>query len=152
MNNFEQVRDVLKHLEMLHGRIKDLYADLGNTAKSERVRMLLNLLCQHEDGFQYSISTHIQQASPTSLDTYFQYSHETNINALFNVDNVDASLNADDIEKISTRFSDYLDGFYKDLIQVAEISEVKELFENLRQQQMQERKRLSTDIYSLLDM
>ena len=152
MSNFEQVRDVLKYLTGLHGRIRDLYADLSNTAKSERVRMLLNLLCQHEEGFQGSLTTHIQQGSSAVLDTYFQYSHESNVDELFNVDNIDAALNADDIEHISTRFCDYLDGFYAELLQVAENSEVKSLFENLREQQMQERKKLSTDIYSLLDM
>ena len=72
--------------------------------------------------------------------------------ALFDVGQVDASLNADDIEKISTRFSDYLDGLYQNLINVAEIVEVKELFENMLEQQQQERKKLSTDLYSLLDM
>jgi len=152
MSNFEQVKDVLKHQEELHGRIRNLYSDLVNTASSERVRMLLNLLCQHEEKFQQSINAHLEQASSTVLDTYFQYSHETSVEALFDVGQVDASLNADDIEKISTRFSDYLDGLYQNLINVAEIVEVKELFENMLEQQQQERKKLSTDLYSLLDM
>jgi len=152
MSNFEQVKDVLKHQEELHGRIRDLYADLVNTASSERMRMLLNLLCEHEEKFQQSINAHLEQASEAVLDTYFQFSHETSVEELFDMGQVDASINADDIEKISTRFSDYLDGLYQDLLNVAESAEVKALFENMREQQQQERKKLSTDLYSLLDM
>ena len=152
MSNFEQVRDVLIHQEALHGRIKDLYADLSNTAKSERVRMLLDLLCQHEEKFQLSFNNHLEQGSAHVMDTYFQYSHEANVDDLFNVDQIDASLNADDIEGIANRFNDYLDNLYQEMIDVAENVEVKELFENMREQQQQERKKLSTDLYSLLDM
>lgn len=152
MHNFEQVGDVLEHLQNLHQKVAKFYADTAKDVADEKASLLLNTLVNHEENMHHEISDYRSDASRTVLDTYFQYVDDVSSDGLFKFDKPAAELKAEDVYDTSMLVDNYLGDFFDKMIERSEIVEVRELFENLREEVEEEKKRLSMDVTGLLDM
>lgn len=152
MSNFSQVRELLKHNQQLHTRTAVFYEDLSKETDSERVKMLLALLAKHEQDLAHELKNYLQQAPDKILNTYFQFDHEHNVDALFSLDFPPADISPEQVQKTASQIDDYLCALYQEMLEAADCELVKELFENLYQHIQEQKKRLSTDIYSMYDM
>jgi hypothetical protein len=152
MSNFSQVHELLLHNQQLHARTAEFYRVLSNEAKSERVTMLLNTLVKHESELSSSLQAYIEKAPSKILNTYFQFDHEHSVEELF-VTNFDSMhINTDNVEMMATAFDDYFCHLYTEMQEAVDSELVQDLFENLHQHMMEQKKRLSIDIYSMMDM
>ncbi|MGK0409642.1 MAG: hypothetical protein ACJASB_001798 [Shewanella psychromarinicola] len=152
MSNFSQVHELLLHNQQLHARTAAFYRVLSKDAKSERVKMLLNTLVKHESDLSSSLHAYIVKAPNKILNTYFQFDHEHNVEELFVTKFDSVQINTDDVELIATAFDNYFCHLYTEMQQAVDCALVQDLFENLHEHMMEEKKRLSTDIYSMMDM
>ena len=152
MSNFSQVRELLQHNQQLHSRTALFYADLAKEASDERVQMLLATLVKHEQALASELKHYLAQAADKILNTYFQFDHERSVEDLFTIDFPPAQITTDHVEKIANQIDDYFYNLYQEMLDNAEHPQVKDVFENLHQHILEEKKRLSIDIYSLYDM
>ena len=152
MSNFSQVHELLLHNQHLHARTGEFYTFLSNQAKNERVKMLLNTLVKHESELSSSLQAYIEKAPAKILNTYFQFDHENDVEDLF-VTNFDSvQINTDDVEIMATAFDDYFCHLYSEMQDAVDCVIVQDLFENLHEHMIEEKKKLSIDIYSMMDM
>jgi len=152
MSNFSQVHELLLHSQQLHTRTGKFYSVLANHAKNERVKMLLNTLVKHESELSSSLQAYINKAPNKILNTYFQFDHETNVEELFVTRFELVQINTDDVEIMANGFDDYFCHLYSEMQEAVDCELVKDLFENLHEHMMEEKKKLSIDIYSMMDM
>lgn len=152
MSNFSQVHELLLHNQQLHARTEKYYRVLSSGAKSERVKLLLNTLVKHESELSSSLQAYIEKAPKKVLNTYFQFDHEHSVEELFVPKFNSIQINTDDVEIMATAFDDYFCHLYTQMQEAVDCEMVQELFENLQQHMMEQKKRLSIDIYSMMDM
>jgi hypothetical protein len=152
MSNFSQVHELLLHNQHLHTRTAEFYRILSNQAKNERVKLLLNTLVKHESEMSSSLQAYIKKAPDKILNTYFQFDHQSSVEELFVTNFETAQVNTDDVEIMATAFDDYFCHLYSEMQEVVDCKLVQELFENLHEHMMEEKKKLSIDIYSMMDM
>lgn len=152
MSNFSQVHELLLHNQQLHSRTADFYQALAGEANSERVKMFLDTLVKHETELSNSLHNYIEKAPAKILNTYFQFDHEHSVEDLFATNFVRSQVSSDDVETIATKIDDYFCHLYEEMLEAVDCSLVQELFDNLRLHMVEEKKRLSIDIYSMMDM
>jgi signal transduction protein with GAF and PtsI domain len=152
MNNFSQVHELLQHNQQLHARTANFYSALSNEAKCERVKMLLNTLVKHESDLSSSLQAYIKKAPDKILNTYFQFDHEHSVEELFVTQFDAAQISSDNVEIMATAFDDYFCHLYSEMQEAVDCEMVQDLFENLHDHMLEEKKRLSIDIYSMMDM
>ncbi|WP_199609081.1 ferritin family protein [Flocculibacter collagenilyticus] len=152
MSNFERVSDVLEHHIQFHHRVHDLYKDMLTNAENEKVKMLIQTLRNHEQQHAQHIKDYIEQAPENTLETYFQYSHDEDEQDMFDNISTPATVTVDHVHDVATLCDNYLEQFYEEMMEAADIPEVKELFENLKENILQEKMKLTVDVTSLLDM
>jgi signal transduction protein with GAF and PtsI domain len=152
MSNFSQVHDLLLHNEQLHARVAEYYKKLSSEAENERVKMFLNTLVKHESELSSSLHSYIDKAPAKILTTFFQFDHEHSVEKLFVTEFKTGQISSDDVEAIATGIDDYFCHLYEEMLEAVDCELVQELFENLRLHMVEEKKRLSIDIYSMMDM
>ena len=86
------------------------------------------------------------------LNTYFQFDHEHSVEELFVTQFNAAQISTDNVEIMATAFDDYFCHLYTEMQEIVDCELVQDLFENLHQHMMEEKKKLSIDIYSMMDM
>tara|TARA_R110000751_G_scaffold299347_1_gene410087 strand:- start:189069 stop:189413 length:345 start_codon:yes stop_codon:yes gene_type:complete len=114
--------------------------------------MLLCTLVKHESELSSSLQNYIKKAPSKILNTYFQFDHESNVEELFVIRFEAAQINTNDVQKIASAFDDYFCHLYSEMQETVDCVEVQDLFANLHEHMMDEKKKLSIDIYSMLDM
>ena len=152
MSNFSDVRELLQHNKLFHDRTADFYTQLARQVISERVKMFLSTLVKHEVELSRELASYIEQAPDSVLNTFFQFDHTRDESNLYQTPFTPSECTAEDVEALATRIDDYLCDLYVEMMEEVDSPRVKEVFENLYQHMLEEKKRLSTDIYSLWDM
>jgi hypothetical protein len=152
MNNFSKVHDFLLHNQQLHARTAEFYRELSLDVTSERIKMLLNILVVHQTKLSTSLRDYIEKTPSKVLDTFFQFDREQSIEHLFTTEYLRNQISCDDVEIIANRFDQYFCELYEEMKAAVDFVTIQELFENLRFQMEQGKKRLSIDIISMEDI
>ncbi|MFC6441525.1 hypothetical protein [Pseudobowmanella zhangzhouensis] len=151
MSHFSQVRDLLKHNQQQHSQIAQFYAGLAAQTSNPRAAMLLTTLHQHETQLASELNRYLQTGCDNVLNTFFQYDHEHSVQSLMQVEDAEFTTE-DEVISLASRIDEYFLQLYEEMREAVEHSEVRDMFENLAQHITEEKKRLSTDIYSLQDI
>jgi hypothetical protein len=152
MSHFSQVQDLLLHNQQLHTRTASFYSELSGDAEGEMVKMFLNTLVNHETELSHSIQSYVQKAPAKILNTFFQFDHEHSVDDLFTIEFERNQISCDDVEVLAKRLDEYFCELYEEMSEAVECVMVQELFKNLHLHMVEEKKRLSIDIYSMIDM
>lgn len=152
MNNFSQVRDLLQHNQQLHSRSAQFYRELAQKSVDEKVKMLLAILAKHEAQLGLSLDSYISEAPAKILNTYFQFDHERAVAELFGAEHFKHPVSASEVEAIATQIDNYYCELYREMLAAVDCEQVQALFENLLTHMLEQKKRLSIDMYSMLDM
>ena len=152
MSNFSDVRELLQHNRELHDRTASFYTELARQVISERVKMFLCTLVKHEVDLSRELKVYMEQAPDSILNTYFQFDHEQDIETFYQTPFTPSTCSAEDIEEVASRIDNYLCDLYREMMEEVDSPKVRDLFENLYQHMIEEKKKLSTDIYSMWDM
>ncbi|GAB3012376.1 hypothetical protein [Bowmanella dokdonensis] len=152
MGNFSDVRELLVHNKQLHLRTAVFYKDLAEQTGNPRAAMLLNTLCRHEAQLAEELKRYMEEAPEKVLNTYIQYDRRKDSNGLFETDFAPANCSESDVERLANQVDEYFSQLYAEMAQSADVQPVSEMFDNLYDHIMEEKKRLSTDLYSLADI
>lgn len=152
MSNFSDVRELLMHNKQLHLRTAVFYKELSAQTNNARAAMLLQTLCKHEAELAEELKRYLEAAPEKVLNTYIQYDRRKDSNGLFNPDCDPASCSESDVERLANEVDDYFCQLYEEMARSADVQPVGEMFDNLYQHLVEEKKRLSTDMNSLADI
>ena len=149
---FEKARDAFNHASLFHTELSKLYQSSAAQEHTDKAKLLLNYLVKHEQELADGLDKYQQDAPAALLDTWFQYTNDTEI---LNIPESEAFFTKKTIETIvefSFKIADDLIEFYEDMASQADKTTLKEAFTNLATMQKQEKRKLSMNIDRLMDL
>ena len=152
VRTYECTRDVLDHARSFHQELHKIYQSLADEAKQARVRMLLDYLSRHEANLEANLADFEAEASNKILDTWFKFvPSETRLREIQQLQ-LEPEMSIPDIVNVALSLDDCLVSLYRDVAEVSVSLEVKEVFNNLLEQEEQEKHRLARNALMVEDL
>ena len=131
MKTFETAADVLGNAQDFHRQAAALYGDLQAQHPTERVRMLLGFLRDHELRKEKALATFVGHASEKLLGTWLQYTpEEIPANFLAGL-GTHPAMSLEEVAAMGQAVDSYLMNMFDDLSSNAGCEELREVFANL---------------------
>ncbi len=148
----KQVREFVDFGKHLHGKLKELYDDLNEHAKLERVKMLLDFLSRHEQHMEESLARFEKESRHGILEAWLEYSPGLDVEAVMNKFYLRENPSSDEIIQIAMDFNDTLVNLYKEVAVKVNDSQVKVVFKNLLQLEEKEKIHMARAAMMLWEM
>lgn len=152
MKTFKQAYEVLKDAEKFHRDMADLYKELLGKSQDNRTQLLLKHMLEHEQRMANNLANYGQVAKHKVMQTWLQYTHEESAKDFIKNLELSDPPTIKEINTIGREVDNYFSELYEAVYGAIESSEVKEVFEDLKQVQDKERITLSMATNSLWDM
>lgn len=149
---FEQTQDVLNHVGNFHRQASLLFRTLNEKASNQRVRMLLDYLARHEDTLAKNVAEFRNSASPQVLNSWFKYTHDEDIFAPILATDGQADMPFDAVVELAFGLDEKLLELYREMAERARALEVKDIFNSLLLQELQEKRKLMHSALGLMDL
>ena len=149
---FEKASDALDHASLFHSQLSKLYQRSVTQENTDKVKLLLNYLVKHERELADGLDKYRQDAPTALLDTWFQYTNDTDILKIPESEAFFANKPIEAIVEFSFNIADELITFYEDMASQADEKNLKEAFTNLVSMQKQEKRKLSMNIDRFMDL
>jgi rubrerythrin len=131
MQNFEQVKDVIQYIKMIHDRLRKLYVSLNENARSEREKMLLDYLIEQQTHLEDMLANFEVSNQQSVLDNWMQFTPSIDIHQLIDDQNLLSVVSFEAIVELADSLSQALIGFYREAANESELPKVRMIFENL---------------------
>jgi rubrerythrin len=148
----KQVREFVDFGKHLHGKIKELYDDLNEHARLERVKMLLDFLSRHEQHMEESLARFEKESRHGILEAWLEYSPGLDVDKVMDRFHLRENPSSDEIVQIAMDFDDTLVSLYKEVAEKANNPKVKALFKNLLQLEEKEKVQVARAAMTLWEM
>lgn len=146
---FNQTKEVLNQARKFHRKLSEFYEGLKETTSKERTRALLGYMSRHEDYLDECLAAFQKDVSKNVLDSYYQYdSHATKLSEITEF-KIKPEMEVDDVVAAAMHFDACLIKFYREMVNRAPSSAVKEVFENLLVMEEHEQLELSKTMLEL---
>lgn len=146
---YGQVRDILNVAVEFHRHLKEFYDQLAEQADRDRVQILLDYMSRHERDFERAMAEYDDRGSKELLDTWMQYTPDQRALGVPGPEAWREDMTVDEVVETALDLDKKLVEFYGQAAQMARTPEVRHLFEELTQQQQDERERLKVNASSL---
>ncbi len=145
--SFQQTKDVLRWTSDFHQELASEYRVLAESASSDRLRLILEYLADHEDESQRGLRDHLQTGASGVLASWTRSVPALPQPTLLGIqksclDNT----GSDEITELAVHMHATLQTMYDMLAKAAETDEVRELMESLRDGEAAETRRMVRDI------
>ncbi|CCE25821.1 hypothetical protein [Methylotuvimicrobium alcaliphilum] len=131
MQNFEQVKDVIQYIKMIHDRLRKLYGSLNENARPEREKMLLNYLIEQQIHLEKMLANFELLNQQSVLDNWMQFTPSIDIHQLIDDQNLLSEVSFEAIVELADSLSQALIAFYREAANESELPKVRMIFENL---------------------
>ncbi|MDB4279750.1 hypothetical protein N9865_02855 [Paraglaciecola sp.] len=149
---FEKARDAVKHAQSFHIQLCQFYKYLNNLENTQKVKLLLEYMIQHEKDLAESLDHYEKNTSSGVLDTWLQYANDQSILKIPKKEALPSKSSIEDIIKLSITFSDELIEVYAQVAEQVDDVKLKEIFTHLANMQSQEKRKLSMNVDRLMDL
>ncbi|MDJ0654476.1 MAG: hypothetical protein QNJ40_10005 [Xanthomonadales bacterium] len=139
-----QVRDMLDRVCEFHGHLSSYYHQLSDDASQSRVKLILNLLSQHEQGLREGLEAYERDASKNVMDSWVDCPNCEEIRRRFDQltsTGMDASLET--VVELCFSVDQCLFDFYREGEEHAPNARVKQVFHSLKDLQEGEVRKLA---------
>lgn len=137
-----QVIDFLHWAEAYHKRLHDFYAGREHEAARPEVRALLDYMARHQDIVRHVIEEYEKGASQDVLESWYKVSPDPKAFKDPETAGFRADMTTDEVIDLALDLDQSLISMYKMLIRDAESDELREVLENLLQEEEREEVRL----------
>ena len=148
----KQVREFVDFGKHLHGKLKALFDELNEHAQLERVKMLLDFLSRHEEHMEESLARFEKESRHGILEAWLEYSPGLDVNKVMCKFHLSENPSSDEIIQLALDFDDTLVNLYKEVVEKANDSKVKEVFKNLLQLEEKEKIQVARAAMMLWEM
>jgi rubrerythrin len=131
MQTYQQVRDVLKRVKGIYHQLRDYYEDLGDEAKDEKLRLLLDYMSRHEEYIDAALADYEPQAAESTLNTWLQYIPDESLRRTFEEARFEPGMSRDEVIETALRLDQALIELYEFLAESRTVPKVQELFASL---------------------
>lgn len=152
MKTFKQAYEVLKDARKFHLELADLYEELLEKSTDKRTQLLLKHMLEHEQRMARNLENYGEITKHKVMQTWLQYTHEESVEDFIEHLELSDPPSIKEINNLGREVDRYFHDLYEAVYGVIESTEVKEVFEDLKQIQDKERITLSMATNSLWDM
>jgi rubrerythrin len=135
---YVRTKDILDKAKTFHSNLSDFFLLESGHLDNELVRMVLNYFAKHERMLADEIQRFEDHADPTLIETWFKYAPETLQELMDASVEIPVDATVDDVVIIALNMDDKLIDFYRTVASSALSTQVRELFENLLEQESME--------------
>jgi rubrerythrin len=135
---YEQVGTVLEHACKFHEHVSLLYSRLAGQVNSERAKLLLQSMREHEARQAKALNEFLEEAPQKVLQTWLTSSADSKVLLRKLEPHLDSDANVDELIQLGTELSDDLIKFYEELAARGEPASVREFFQNFLEEERQE--------------
>jgi rubrerythrin len=146
---YGQVRDILNVAVEFHRHLKEFYGRLAEQADRDRVQILLDYMSRHEKDFERAMAEYDDKRSKELLDTWMQYTPDQRALEVPRPETWREDMTVDEVVETALDLDEKLVQFYAEAARMARTPEVRHLFEELTEQQQDEREKLKVNASSL---
>jgi hypothetical protein len=149
---YRQIKDVLEWASAFHASLAREYEALAQGPVQERVRMVLTYLAGHERVLKHAIDHFGRDAKAEILNTWHDHFPELDLpDTLESLRTRLETVETDEVVALALQFHDVLICMYRELSNTASTDEVREVFRDLLESELHEKKRLVRDHEQLED-
>lgn len=127
----KRVREILDEIRGIHGRLADGYESMSQHTGDERLKLLLEYMTRKERDIDESLAAYEEDAAPSVLDTWFQFTNEKELEELVEKASLNDETAPAEVVFESLHIDKALTDFYRQLAEETESVDVKELFASL---------------------
>jgi hypothetical protein len=128
---FETIGDVLEHAKQFHRKLAELYGQLGDTARKDKIRILLTYMQRHEENMVDVLHSLEEDTSQRILKTWFKYPPEFPRHKCFECVTLLPEMTAEEIVDAALRVDECLRRLYRHGLEKAITPETKDFFGKL---------------------
>lgn len=161
MNRYQTVDDMLIYATCFHRDLGEYYRHRGENPANPRLQMIMNYMADHEHKLATALQRYRDSADPKILETWLD--HVPEMDALPVLEDITDTSAADleekfsgaaedDVIDIALAIDNRLIEAYEELARSATIETVRDLFEDLAEQQRSEQRRLQMSSVRMQDI
>lgn len=135
---YQRTRDLLDQVRDFHRQLSRCYAERADIAKDERATMLLEYMSRHELHLEKCLAAYEARAADRILDTWFKFTPDVAKCKCFECVDLTPDMTINDIIQTAMWFDNCLIEFYNGMAERSVSQDVRELFNNLAQQEQEE--------------
>lgn len=148
----KQVREFVHFGKELHGKIKELYEELNEEARLERVRMVLEFLARHEEHMEEALARFEKDTRKGILEAWLEYKPELDVEAVMGRFPVADKPSSDELFQLAMEFDDTLVKLYREGADKAHDARTKEVFQSLLRLEEREKIQLARTAFEFEQM
>lgn len=139
----ETIKDILDWTRNLHVQLEEVYRTTSDETDSERTKMLLSYVADHEAKLAEAIEHYEKDVTVNMIDTWVQdYIMKNPFMQGMMTSLKFAGMSGDEILNATLSSHQHLINLYKDLAESAQTKQLQELFENMQSLEMHELMRM----------
>ncbi len=149
---FKKTRDILDHVRQFHQAVSDHCERVSGDTNEKRLKLLLDYVSEREQSLADALGVFTEQTPEPILDTWFQYTgDDTAIQRLLDSE-LNADMTADDVMRLILQITDHFIALYSDMVAASETEEVRNVFQNLLDEDRKGKEQLARNFQMMADM
>ncbi len=149
---FKKTRDILDHVRQFHQAVSGHCERVSGDTNEKRLRLLLDYISEREQSLADALAVFTEQTPDAILDTWFQYTgDDTAIPNLLNSD-LQPDMTPDDLMRLTLQIADHFIALYSDIVAASDIDEVRDVFQNLLDEDRKGKEQLARNFQMMADM
>lgn len=145
--SFEQTKDVIERARLFHRQLRDYYLQLKEVTDKQRVQMLLDYLCLHEEKMERSLSEFEQSTTRGALSTWFMYAPGDETEKVLKSLRIDPDMTSQEVVCTALQLDETLLRLYKQAAELAPREPIRELFRSMYEEGKKERSKLVLNLF-----
>lgn len=128
---FQQVRDVVSHIQAAHKQLRDALEQPRPDARDPRTRVMLEVLGREEQQLQVALAKYLADGSQALLDTWLQYVPDEDLLTTLHSIRFTRDMSPDEAVARKLEFDEALMALLRQLADETAVPQVREFFSSL---------------------
>jgi vacuolar-type H+-ATPase subunit C/Vma6 len=130
---YAQVRDMLDQVCDFHGQLAKYYHRLSESSDQQRIKLLLDLMSNHEKQLQESLRDYEEDASKQIMNTWVDCKYCDEVLATCKQKPIVPEASVESVVKATLDIDNCLVQFYREVAEKVESEKLRDVFRNLPQ-------------------
>lgn len=148
----QTAREILDGARFFHAQLQGLYEALKGKIEKPKLHLILDYLAQHEQRLEQALEDYEDDIADKVADTWFKYAPSETTGDMLASLKLRPDMSLEDLMEAAIKLENYFVRLYRHAADQSVSPEVKEVFEQLEKETMNDRRRLSRDLVDMQDL
>lgn len=148
----QTTRDILDQARYFHHLLQGFYEALKGKIEQPKLQLILDYLAQHEERMEQALDQYEEGIAAKVADTWFKYNAGVSMADAIRAIELKPDPTLDDLMTIAIQLENHFVTLYRHAADQAVSPETKEVFEQLLNETMRDRMKLSRDLVDMHDL